>query len=106
MAQRVILPKSLTIRVGSFSRTELRFAVARATGGRSMGELVAFRQSAAPKQRLPKKTETAEILFFTGVRYVPQREQEKLLKRIRGQVRRAAQPNASRRISGSSEIPK
>lgn len=71
-----------------------------------MGELVAFRQSAAPKHRLPKKTETAEILFFTGVRYVPQREQEKLLKRIRGQGRRATRSGSSRQISRSSENPK
>jgi hypothetical protein len=71
-----------------------------------MGELVAFRQSTAPKHRLPKKTETAEILFFTGVRYVPPREQEKLLKRIRGQVRRATQSSAPRRVSRASKSPK
>jgi hypothetical protein len=47
-----------------------------------MGELVAFRQPAMPSRRYSKNSETAEILFFTGVRYVPMREHEMLLKQI------------------------
>ncbi|MGO9005941.1 MAG: hypothetical protein ACLQIQ_01110 [Beijerinckiaceae bacterium] len=53
-----------------------------------MGELVAFKQSAMPNRRIAKTGETAEILFFTGVRYVPIQEQETLLKQIGLQSRR------------------
>lgn len=48
-----------------------------------MGELVAFRNAARPKRRRAKPGETAEILFFTGVRYVQARERESLLRRLR-----------------------
>jgi hypothetical protein len=60
-----------------------------------MGELVAFKQSEAPKRQHPKKSESAQILLFTGVRYVPPREREKLLKRARQCERRAAAKCAS-----------
>jgi hypothetical protein len=53
-----------------------------------MGELVAFRQSTAPRRRTSTDGQTAEILFFTGVRYVPACEQANLLKRISQQPRR------------------
>jgi hypothetical protein len=60
-----------------------------------MGELVAFKQSEAPKRRHPNESESAQILFFTGIRYVPPREQEKFLKRARHYERRAAAKCAS-----------
>jgi hypothetical protein len=53
-----------------------------------MGELVAFRQSTAPRRRNSTAGQTAEILFFTGVRYVPVWEHAKLLKGTRQQPRR------------------
>ncbi len=53
-----------------------------------MGELVAFRQPATPSRRYAKNSGTAEILFFTGVRYVPMWEHEMLLKQFGRQSRR------------------
>jgi hypothetical protein len=61
-----------------------------------MGELVAFRQPAKQsakqpdmsKSRISKNGQTAEILFFTGVRYVSAQEQEILLKQMSRRSRR------------------
>ena len=53
-----------------------------------MGEVVAFKLPAAPKRRRASG-ESAEILFFMGVRYVPVREHATLLKRARQQRRRS-----------------
>lgn len=47
-----------------------------------MGELIAFKQPASPQRRLAKSGQTAEILFFTGVRYVPPHERDVILKQI------------------------
>jgi len=54
-----------------------------------MGEVVAFKLPAASKRRLGASGKSAEILFFTGVRYVPVREHARLLKRARQQRRRS-----------------
>jgi len=59
-----------------------------------MGELIAFKppakQPATSNRQLSKDGKTAEILFFTGVRYVPAREHEMLLKQIGRRSRRSA----------------
>jgi hypothetical protein len=56
----------------------------------SMGEILAFKQPAPPRRRSSTNGEMAEILFFTGVRYVPVREHADLLKRARRRPRRTA----------------
>ena len=61
-----------------------------------MGELVAFKQPAVPNRRISRNGEAAEILFFTGVRYVPIEEQEMLLKQIGRQSRRQGSGKNSR----------
>jgi hypothetical protein len=59
-----------------------------------MGEIVAFKMPAASKRRLRTDGESAEILFFTGVRYVPVQEQAKLLRNIRRRRPAAARKQA------------
>jgi len=59
-----------------------------------MGELIAFKVPATPKRRTQTNGETAEILFFTGVRYVPVPEQARLLRNIRRRRQAAAKQPA------------
>jgi hypothetical protein len=59
-----------------------------------MGDVVAFKVPATPKRRIRTEGETAEILFFTGVRYVPVPEQAKLLRNIRRRRQPAAKKQA------------
>jgi hypothetical protein len=61
-----------------------------------MGELIAFKQPVKQpakqpnmsSSRISKNGQTAQILFFTGVRYVSAQEQEILLKQVSRRSRR------------------
>ena len=54
-----------------------------------MGEIIAFQSPASPKRATTRSAgEEAQILFFTGVRYVPASEP-------------ASQPDAPRRDDGA-----
>lgn len=54
-----------------------------------MGELVAFRPPATPRRHIWTNGNVAEILFFTGVRYVPLSEHATILKNAARRTRRA-----------------
>lgn len=55
-----------------------------------MGELVAFKPPATPRRRISTDGNVGEILFFTGVRYVPLNEHAAILKNAARRTRRAA----------------
>ena len=60
-----------------------------------MGDIIAFKVPAMPKRRIRADGESAEILFFTGVRYVPVPEQAKLLRNIRRRRQSTAKKRAN-----------
>ena len=71
-------------------RSESRSVARGQSGVDSMGDLVAFRLPATPRRRISSNGDVAEILFFTGVRYVPLSEHATVLKNAARQTRRAA----------------